>query len=169
MKNLLIVVDMQHDFIDGPLGTKEAKEIVRPVIDEIQKFDGDVVFTRDTHGFDYLTTKEAESFPTIHCVKGSEGWLFPDQIESISKNHTIIEKDTFGSHSLAEYVKNKGYINITMVGVCTDVCVLQNALLIKEAVPQSKISIISSLCAGTTVENHNQALKQMDSVGITVL
>ena len=167
MKKILIVVDMQNDFIDGSLGTKEAESIVDHVVEEINKDYSLVIATRDTHPENYLKTNEGKHLPVKHCIKNSEGWqIRPDVFEAIeAKEYLVIDKPTFGSEKLVEILKKineeEEIETITLVGLCTDICVVSNALLIKAAFPQMNIRVIQDCCAGVTPESHEAALATM--------
>ncbi len=172
---LLVVVDMQKDFIDGALGTKEAQAIVKEVIKEIKGFSGKVVYTMDTHGEHYLDTQEGRNLPVIHCVKDSDGWQLEKEIQAIAKENKalIFEKPTFGSMELAQYVKQlsdkEKLTKVRVIGLCTDICVISNAMLMKAAVPELEIEVKESCCAGVTKESHNNALKAMKMCQIKVV
>ncbi len=168
MRRLLIVIDMQNDFIDGSLGTKEAQAIVPAVVKKIREFDGTVLFTRDTHGENYLQTAEGKKLPVKHCIKGTKGWELQEEIEAlrVEKDAAVFDKGTFGSKDLAEYisesVQSTGSIDsIVLCGLCTDICVISNALLLKAYMPEVPIAVDSACCAGVTVESHENALKAM--------
>lgn len=169
MSKLLIVVDMQKDFIDGSLGTAEAVKIVPSVTEVIDNFDGDVVFTLDTHSAIYLETQEGKNLPVPHCIKGTDGWRLDSKIEPLSLGRRIFEKPTFGSVELAEFVANNDYTDITLIGLCTDICVLSNAMLIKAFLPEVKVSVIESCCAGVTPESHKNALSAMKMCQINII
>ena len=169
MSKLLIVVDMQKDFIDGSLGTAEAIKIVPSVTEVINNFDGDVVFTLDTHSAIYLETQEGKNLPVPHCIKGTDGWRLDSKIEPLSLGRRIFEKPTFGSVELAEFVANNDYTDITLIGLCTDICVLSNAMLIKAFLPEVKVSVIESCCAGVTPESHKNALSAMKMCQIHII
>ena len=169
MSKLLIVVDMQKDFIDGSLGTAEAVKIVPSVTEVINNFDGDVVFTLDTHSAIYLETQEGKNLPVPHCIKGTDGWRLDSKIEPLSLGRRIFEKPTFGSVELAEFVANNDYTDITLIGLCTDICVLSNAMLIKAFLPEVKVSVIESCCAGVTPESHKNALSAMKMCQINII
>ena len=143
-KNVLVVVDMQKDFIDGALGTKEAVEIVDNVAEMIKGFDGEVVFTRDTHFDNYLETQEGKKLPVPHCIKGSEGWEIDKKLEALRlEGMKVFDKLTFGSMELADYLKSLPALeSVTLIGLCTDICVISNALLIKSALTEVKISVV---------------------------
>ncbi|QQK08122.1 cysteine hydrolase family protein [Miniphocaeibacter halophilus] len=172
MNNILIVVDMQNDFIDGSLGTKEAKAIVPKVIEKIKDFQGRVFFTRDTHNEDYLNTLEGKNLPIEHCIKGTFGWEIQEDINKLRKT-TPIDKETFGSKDLAlllyEENKKEKIDSITIIGLCTDICVISNALTIKAFLPETNILVDSSCCAGVTVESHKNALEALKPCQIEVL
>lgn len=168
---LLLVIDMQNDFIDGALGTKEAVQIVEKVVRKVQSFDGKVLFTRDTHGENYLSTMEGSKLPVPHCIKGTVGWQICDQLTPYIKIPPF-DKLTFGSVNLAKYIEklsSKTNIeSIELVGLCTDICVISNALLLKANFPELPIIVDSSLCAGVTVESHNRALGAMQMCHIEI-
>ena len=170
---LLIVVDMQNDFIDGALGSKEAAAIVPKVIEKIKNFDGKVLATQDTHGKNYLDTQEGKNLPVVHCVKGTPGWEIHPEIAELIKDEPF-EKDAFGSRSLAKVLrsydqKEEKFESITLVGVCTDICVISNAMLIKAFLPEVEIIVDSSCCAGVTPESHTRALEAMQVCQIKVV
>ena len=172
---LLIVVDMQKDFIDGTLGTKEAQSIIEPVIEEIKNFTGNIVFTMDTHDNQYLTTQEGSKLPVVHCVKGSEGWHLEDRIDALAKETKakIFEKPGFGSMELAQYVKRlyqeEGLTRVLLIGLCTDICVISNAMLLKAAAPELIVEVKESCCAGVTKESHSNALRAMEMCHISIV
>lgn len=173
-KKILIVVDMQKDFVDGSLGTKEAVAIVDAVAEKINTFDGEVIFTRDTHGVDYMDSQEGKNLPVVHCVKDTEGWEIVPVLEEIRKNggHKCYDKPTFGCTVLAEDLKKEyeaGEIeSVELIGLCTDICVVSNALLIKAFMPELPVSVDSACCAGVTPEKHEAALETMRSCQICV-
>ncbi|MCI9440084.1 MAG: cysteine hydrolase [Ruminococcus sp.] len=162
---VLVVVDMQNDFIDGALGTPEAVKIVPKVIRKIQEFDGRVIATRDTHEENYLETQEGKKLPVKHCIRGTKGWeIHPDIQKLISEEP--VDKPTFGSEELGRMLKEscdmEGQIeSITLVGLCTDICVISNALLLKACLPEVSVIVDASCCAGVTPESHVQALEAM--------
>lgn len=169
MSKLLVVVDMQKDFIDGALGTKEAQKIVPNVIEEIKNFDGDVVFTFDTHSSIYLDTREGKNLPVEHCIKGTDGWKLHQDIEPLSLGKKCFHKPTFGSVELANFVADGDYTDITLIGLCTDICVISNAMLIKAYLPEVDISVKASCCAGVTPESHENALSAMKMCQIDII
>ncbi len=172
MKKILIVVDMQKDFIDGSLGTKEAVAIVPAVIAKVAGYDRDCVYaTRDTHGTDYLQTQEGRNLPVEHCIEGTEGWQIRPEIAALIPEDHIYNKPTFGSLALAEKMQELAAseeIEIELLGLCTDICVISNALLLKACMPEIQISVDASCCAGVTPEKHEAALETMRSCQILV-
>lgn len=171
MKNVLVVVDMQKDFIDGALGTKEAVAIVDNVAGTIKSFGGEVVFTKDTHGENYMETQEGKNLPVPHCIKGTDGWQFDKKLEVIKTDAMkVFEKPAFGSVELAEYLKaDKEIESVTLIGLCTDICVISNALLIKAYMPETKIRVIEKCCAGVTPQSHANALEAMKMCQIEIV
>lgn len=171
MKNILVVVDMQKDFIDGALGTNEAVGIVDNVAEIIKSFEGEVVFTRDTHFDNYLETQEGKNLPVPHCIKNTEGWQLDKKLEVIkTSDMKVFDKLTFGSVELAEYLKTvKDLGSITLIGLCTDICVISNALLIKANLPEIKISVIEKCCAGVTPQSHKNAIEAMKMCQIEIV
>lgn len=165
MRKLLLVIDMQNDFVDGALGTSEAAAIVDRVVEEIGKYPiKDIIATRDTHPENYLETQEGRNLPVIHCVKGTPGWELNTKIAAALNGATIIDKPTFGSKELAERMAALAQdeeLDITLVGLCTDICVISNALLIKAFLPETPIRVISDCCAGVTSQSHQAALDTM--------
>ncbi len=171
---VLIVIDMQNDFIDGALGTKEAVAIVPAVEKKIRDFRGKVIFTYDTHQKEYLNTQEGRNLPVCHCIEGTEGWELPKNLEELKreKQADVYKKPTFGSKELAENLlelsKKEKIDSIELVGLCTDICVVSNALLIKAFLPEVEITVDASCCAGVTPEKHAAALETMKSCQIGV-
>ena len=170
-QELLIVVDMQNDFIDGSLGTKEALEIVAPAEEKIKNFKGDIIYTRDTHFENYLDTSEGKKLPVKHCIKGTQGWNINERIFKAGAGRVkeVIDKPTFGSLYLAEKVLKEGYEKITLIGLCTDICVVSNALILKAYMPETEIFVESRLCAGVTPQSHKSALETMHMCQINVI
>lgn len=173
MKNYLIVVDMQNDFIDGSLGTKEAQAIVDASIAKIEVHDGPIFVTLDTHPDDYLNTAEGRKLPVKHCIRGTNGWELNDRIaRALShKPHILLEKPTFGSVELPKRIAMDASGNdfsIELIGLCTDICVISNALLLKASFPDVPIRVNANCCAGVTPENHVAALLVMKSCQIDV-
>lgn len=174
MKNFLVVVDMQKDFVDGSLGTIEAQGIVRNVCEKIKGFEGEIICTFDTHNENYLDTAEGKKLPVKHCIKGTKGFELDEDVKSAlaGKDYTIVEKPTFGSVKLPEIIKEKAQgeeFTVELIGLCTDICVVSNALLIKANFPEAEVFVDSSCCAGVTVESHNAALETMKSCQINVI
>lgn len=169
MKKYLIVVDMQREFIDGALGSKEARAIVEPVARHIENFDGEIIATMDTHGEDYLSTREGRNLPVPHCIRGTQGWALDAHITEAleKKTHRIIEKPTFGSTQLPHLIHSElqpdEALSIELVGLCTDICVVSNALILKAAFPEADVRVNPDLCAGSTPENHAAALQTLRS------
>lgn len=165
----LVIIDMQNDFITGALGSKEAQMIVDDIVRYAENFNGHIIATMDTHSKDwYLKTQEGRKLPVEHCIKNTPGWCLEDRIFDVVG--TTIEKSTFGSTELAnyieDYVKRDNYNKVYLCGVCTDICVVSNALLLKAMYPEINIKVLEDLCAGTTPENHEAALKVMESCQI---
>ena len=173
MRKILLVIDMQNDFIDGALGTSEAENIVQNVVDKIKKYPKENVFaTKDTHEEDYLSTREGRYLPVKHCIRGTSGWDLNSAIQELIPDDHIFEKGTFGSVELAAKLKeiaSKEDIAVEMVGICTDICVISNALLIKAYLPETDITVDSSCCAGVTPLKNNAALETMKSCQIDVI
>ena len=171
MSKYLVVVDMQKDFIDGSLGTKEAQAIVPAVKEKIENFNGDIIFTKDTHGEDYMNTQEGQNLPVPHCIRGTDGWQIRKELDVLRKTEPI-DKETFGSTDLAgELVtinEDEEIGSITLVGLCTDICVISNALLIKASLPEVPICVDAACCAGVTPESHENALKAMEMCQIKI-
>ena len=174
---ILIVVDMQNDFIDGALGTKEAQEIVPKVAEKIRQFDGKVIYTRDTHEENYLETQEGKNLPVLHCVRGTKGWELHPEIEAFHPER-IINKPTFGSvdlvYKLREYMMDRAVLSedqiesVTLVGLCTDICVISNAMLLKAFLPEIPVIVDASCCAGVTPQSHKNALEAMKMCQIQI-
>ena len=166
---ILIVVDMQNDFIRGSLGTAEARAIVPYVKARVQNFDGMVLFTRDTHFENYLCTQEGINLPVKHCIKGTEGWQIHSELDVLRKTEAI-DKVTFGAKELVDVLKAEPNIeSITFVGLCTDICVISNVMLVKAFFPEIPLTVDSKGCAGVTVESHNTALAAMRAVQVEVV
>lgn len=170
MKQLLIVVDMQKDFVDGSLGTAEAVEIVPRVkrrIEEAEKEGWEILFTRDTHPADYLQTQEGRKLPVEHCIRGTEGWQIVPELRSYAEH--ILDKPSFGSTELMEYVREGQYDRAELIGLCTDICVVSNALLLKAAVPEMPVQVRASCCAGVTPGSHDAAIATMAMCQVDIL
>ncbi len=174
MKKILIAVDLQNDFIDGSLGTKKAENIVKKAADKIREFQGDIIVTYDTHCENYLSTAEGKKLPIKHCIKGTPGWMLNEEIIKAlkNKNYVSIEKTSFGSVDLPAEILKIGSgenFSVEIIGLCTDICVVSNALILKAFFPEKEITVDSSCCAGTTSEAHNAALAVMKSCQINVI
>lgn len=170
MNRLLIVIDMQNDFISGPLGTPEAKAIVPRIVNKIKSWDGDIIATADIHFKNtYSITKEGHYFPP-HCMAGTNGQKICKEINDLIaiNEFPVFLKESFSSTTLAELTKERKYDYIELVGVCTDICVISNALSIQEKNKKAKIIVNASCCAGTSPEKHLAALKVMESCCIEV-
>lgn len=165
MRKILLVIDMQNDFIDGALGTKRAEGIVDRVVEEIGKYPaGDVFATRDTHGADYLDSQEGKNLPVPHCIQDTPGWELNPRISAALGDAQVLDKPSFGSVELARLMARLALeeeLHITLVGLCTDICVVSNALLLKAFLPETPVSVIADCCAGVTPESHDAALKTM--------
>lgn len=172
MKNILIVVDMQKDFVDGALGTPEAVAIVDKVVEKIRSYPAEnIIATRDTHTPGYLDTQEGGKLPVIHCVKGTPGWELVGEVAEALGDAPIIDKPAFGSLELARCVEEwngEEPVAVELVGLCTDICVVSNALLLKAWLPEMPISVDSACCAGVTPESHHAALATMKMCQIDV-
>ncbi|MGN1317948.1 MAG: cysteine hydrolase family protein [Lachnospirales bacterium] len=173
MKKILVVVDMQNDFIDGALGTKEAVGIIDNVVEKIKSYDiSNVYATRDTHFENYLETNEGKNLPVVHCVKDSFGWQINDRVKKALGGAKIIDKETFGSLKLCEILKEenkKEEIEIELIGLCTDICVVSNAILLKAYMPEINIKVDAKCCAGVTPESHRASLETMKMCQIEIL
>lgn len=179
MGKLLIVVDMQNDFIYGTLGTTEAQQIVPNVIEKIKEYnsynDRYVVYTQDTHSSNYLNTQEGEKLPVVHCIKPTKGWQIPDDIaEVLSVKGICVEKKSFGISSERDISYNmykilKDVDAVELIGLCTDICVVSNALILKAYHPEVPIIVDASCCAGTTPEKHKAAIEVMKSCQIEII
>ena len=163
----LIVVDMQNDFITGSLGSEMAQKIVDNVVSKVKNYDGEVIFTRDTHDEDYLSTQEGKKLPVNHCIKNTEGWQICNELLPYVSH--VIDKPTFGSLELIHGLGAKGNIDeVELCGLCTDICVISNAMLVKAAFPEAKVTVDRFCCAGVTEESHENALAAMSAVQIEV-
>lgn len=168
---LLVVVDMQKDFVDGALGTKEARAIVDNVVKKVteeKEAGARIIFTMDTHGTNYPETLEGKNLPVEHCIRETDGWKLIPCLRPLAEGCKIIEKPTFGSSELAHLAASGNYEEIELIGLCTDICVISNALLLKAAVPETPISIDASCCAGVTPESHKNALEAMKMCQIII-
>lgn len=174
MKHFLVVVDIQNDFVNGALGTEEAVAIIPAASEKIKNFKGDIFVTFDTHFENYMDTAEGKKLPVLHCIKGTSGWELNESINSAlkEKEYTAIEKITFGSTVLPRLIERQAGeedFDITLIGLCTDICVVSNALILKAYFPEKTIAVDSALCAGVMVDSHNAALTTMKMCQIEVL
>ncbi len=171
MEKLLVVIDMQNDFIDQALGSAEAEKTVAECVDLIaDKSYTKVIATMDTHGENYMETLEGKYLPVPHCIKNSDGWKLHPLIQEAldARGAEIIEKPTFGSINLIDLVKKIQPDEITVCGLCTDICVISNALLMRAALPDTEIKVVAKACAGTTIAKHNAAIAVMESCQIQI-
>lgn len=173
MKKFLVVVDMQKDFVDGALGSKEAVAIVDNVVKKISSFDGDIFVTYDTHFENYMKTSEGKKLPVPHCVKGTDGWQLDAKVSAAleGKAYTTVEKITFGSVDLPGMIRTAAAdetFSVELIGLCTDICVVSNAMILKANFPEMEISVDASCCAGVTPATHQAALNTMKCCQITV-
>lgn len=168
MREALIVVDMQNDFIDGSLGTKEAQGIVGNVKEKIKEYRDagkQIIFTRDTHPHDYLETYEGRHLPVPHCIKGSIGWQLSEELDFDLDNDVLVDKPTFGWLNWKDF----DFKSVELCGLCTDICVISNALIIRANYPEIDITVDASCCAGVTPETHKSALETMKMCQIEVI
>ena len=168
MAKILVVVDMQNDFISGTLGTPEAKAIVPYVKKLIEDFDGKVLFTRDTHFDDYMDTQEGKNLPVYHCILDTWGWQIHPELEAL-RNTDPIDKVTFGSSALPKILKAEKPESVTFVGLCTDICVISNVMITKAFFPEVPVIVDAKGCAGVTPESHKNALEAMKMCQVTVI
>jgi nicotinamidase-related amidase len=169
MAKVLIVVDMQNDFIDGALGSSAAVAIVPYVKQMIESFEGKVFFTRDTHFENYMETQEGYNLPVPHCIKDSHGWQIREELDTLRKTEPI-DKLTFGSKDLVDVLKKEKDIEeIIFVGLCTDICVISNAMVVKAFFPEIPLVVDAKGCAGVSIESHKRALEAMKVCQIKVL
>lgn len=164
----LIVVDMQVDFISGSLGSTHATAIVPNVVDKVNNFEGKVIFTRDTHYDNYLHTQEGKKLPVLHCIKDTDGWQICDELRPFVS--VVVDKTTFGSMDLPNIIESSGerIDEIELCGLCTDICVISNAMILKAAFPEVTITVDGDACAGVTTDSHQTALDAMRAVQIQV-
>ena len=166
---ILVVVDMQNDFIDGALGTPEAVKIVPYVKELIENFDGKVLFTRDTHFPDYMDTQEGKNLPVPHCIRNTPGWEIRPELDALRKTDAI-DKLTFGSSELPDILQKEENIeSITFIGLCTDICVIYNVMVTKAFFPEIPLIVDAKACAGVTPESHKNALAAMKMCQVTIL
>lgn len=171
MKKVLVVVDMQNDFIDGSLGSSQAQKTVTEAVKLIGRDWDEICVTYDTHSLNYLCTHEGKYLPVEHCIEHTDGWKLNSKIQAALENKecvTVFEKPTFGSEKLACYLKEKQPDEITLCGLCTDICVISNALLLRAALPEKEIVVFEPACAGVSEESHQAALTVMKSCQIRI-
>lgn len=172
-RKLLVVVDMQNDFIDGVLGTPEARKIVEPVCRKMAEWNGDLFITKDTHEDNYLETAEGKMLPVPHCIRGTDGHRVNAQVSAAYNRFdgfkVIFNKPTFGSVELAKHLSMSDYSNVTFVGLCTDICLLSNAIMARTALPEATIIVDAACCAGVSPESHQRALDAMRVCNITII
>lgn len=167
---ILVVVDMQNDFIDGALGTKEAVAIVPNVVEKIKNFDGGrIIYTRDTHEENYMETQEGKNLPVPHCIRGTLGWELNSEIEALRKE-AAFDKPSFGSMELGTYLKEQENVeSVEFIGLCTDICVISNVMITKACLPEVPVIVDASCCAGVTPESHTNALNAMKMCQVKVI
>jgi nicotinamidase-related amidase len=173
---ILIVIDMQNDFLHGALRNEEGIKIIPNVVSKVKEYKAEnnlVIATRDTHEENYLETQEGLNLPVTHCIKGTNGWQINKDILEVLGDSLIFDKPSFGSLELARYLReiyfdSQKELEIEMLGVCTDICVISNAMLIKASLPEVKITVLKDLCAGVTIESHKNALEAMKMCQINV-
>lgn len=176
---ILVVVDMQNDFVDGALGTKEAVAIVPKVVEKINTFDGEFAVTQDTHKENYPETQEGKNLPVAHCIEQSDGWKLVAPVHDALKKRfdggtmpQFFYKPAFGSVQLAGWLlntnKNNPIDEVVLIGLCTDICVISNAMLVKAYLPEVKVTVDAACCAGVTPESHNNALSAMKMCQINI-
>ena len=169
---LLAVIDMQNDFVTGALGTPQAQAILPAVKKRVEQALAEgaaLVFTQDTHGPQYPETQEGRRLPVPHCIQGTPGWEIVPALRPYLPRGRIFEKPSFGSWELAAYAREKGFDQIEVIGLCTDICVLSNVLLLKAALPEAEILVDSACCAGVTPQSHENALSAMKICQVTVV
>lgn len=173
MSKYLVVIDAQNDFVSGVLGSPEAQEAVPCIVDKVKNFPGIVIFTRDTHDENYLESQEGEMLPVVHCVKETNGWNIIPDLFSSAEESLIIDKPSFGSIELADYLKEQNKIDpiesIELVGFCTDICVISNSLILKAAFPDIPIWVDPGGCAGVSPESHKAALDVMKKSQVRIV
>ena len=172
MRKILLVIDMQNDFVDGALGSPEAVAALPCVLREIAKYPKEnIIATRDTHAEDYMQTREGRYLPVPHCIKNTTGWELNPEVAAAVDGCLIIDKPTFGSTALCDHIcslAQKEKIEVTLIGLCTDICVVSNAMLIKAALPEIDVKIVADACAGVTPESHRAALQTMQMCQIEI-
>ena len=173
-KKKLIIIDVQNDFITGSLGTEEARRMLPRLLEKVSRFSGEILLTQDSHSDNYPDTQEGKLLPVSHCIIGTEGWEFHRDLEKLraERNAKVYRKPCFGSVSLVDDLKDayeKELLDsVELVGICTDICVVSNALMIKSALPELPVYVDASCCAGVTPEKHKAALEVMESCQVIV-
>lgn len=170
-KKLLVVVDMQNDFVTGALPNTEAQKFVPDLVEYIKKFDGDVIFTKDTHNDEnYMDSQEGKKLPVMHCVRGTEGWELIPELKALNvPESSIVIKPTFGSVKLANWICNNGFDEVYFCGVCTGICVISNVALVKAFCPNTPVKVIEDLCACVTPETHKTAIDSMRTFQVDII
>ena len=173
MRKVLVVIDVQNDFIDGALGSEQSQKVIPNIVNKIKEYDPwNVYLTRDTHYENYLDTQEGRNLPVVHCVEGTDGWQLRAEVAEAAGSAMVVDKPTFGSNKLAGILMSERAqeaLEIELVGVCTDICVVSNALLFKAAMPEAPITVDASCCAGITNERHKAALETMKACQVNVI
>lgn len=172
MKTLLVIVDMQQDFVSGALGTAEAQALLPRMAEKIQKAAAEgtaLAYTMDTHQPNYLETQEGKHLPVTHCVEGTTGWGLCAELAPLLQGAKEFRKPGFGSVALGEYVKSEGFERVELVGVCTGICVLSNAAVIKAFAPETEVVVDGSLCACVSPDSHQTALKAMRLIQVDMV
>lgn len=170
MKKALVVIDMQNDFVFGALGSADAQAMLPNVVKRVQqaRLDGEqVIFTRDTHGEEYLRTQEGKKLPVPHCIKATDGWAICDGL--YEKGDVVFDKPVFGSVELSAYLQARAFDSVEFIGVCTDICVVSNVLLAKATCLETEISVRADCCAGLSQAKHEAALETMRSCQVSVI
>lgn len=171
----LLVIDVQNDFVAGSLGSEDAQNVLKNIIKKVKDFDGTVMFTRDTHQEDYLSTQEGRYLPVKHCIEGTDGWQLVDSLQDYANRHEsiIYDKPSFGNMNLASDIKSLYKLgrleSVELIGLDTDICVISNALIIKAAVPELPIYVDPACCAGSSREKHEAAIEVMKSCQIQMV
>lgn len=172
--NALIVIDVQNDFVTGTLGTQEACRMLPHLMEKVKEFQGIIFMTQDSHSENYLETQEGQKLPVPHCITGTKGWRFTEELEEIQKEKQIkvYQKPCFGSTQLVEdlvRLYEEGELqSVELAGICTDICVVSNALMIKSRMPELPLFVDAACCAGVTPQKHEAALEVMESCQITI-
>lgn len=174
MLKLLLVVDVQNDFVNGALGSYEASKAAVEVANKIKDWEDAIIVTLDTHDNEtYLQSNEGKHLPVVHCIKDSHGWelnrYVREQLKVRDAQAGVWEKSTFGDYELADFIRNHGFDYIEICGLCTDICVISNALLLKSYLPEATIVVDAAACAGTSIEAHKAALMVMKNCHIDII